>query len=127
MEKLNRPVFVYGILKGQDGARAGIVKNFRLIDMGWFPAAIPASTPQAIKGELIMVNDATIAEFDRIEGAPTFYAREKITVEIDDGDKVDAEMYVITEGYRDRESISTARLAISVTMSGTTYEFCSVG
>ena len=109
----NRPVFVYGILKGRYDSQTAFVPQYRLIDMGWFPAAIPAGFEDKIKGELIYVDEAEIEEFDRIEGAPTFYNRETVSVELVGQDTVEAEMYVINKDHWPKESESTDRLAIN--------------
>ena len=109
----NRPVFVYGILKGRYESQTAFVPQYRLIDMGWFPAAIPAGFEDKIKGELIYVDDDEIEEFDRIEGAPTFYNREMVSVDLVGKDKVEAEMYVINNLYWPTVSERTDRLTIN--------------
>ena len=124
------PVFVYGILKGRDDAIKGMVPNFRLIDMGNFPAAIPSQG--FIRGELIYVDDATIEEFDRIEGAPNFYRREKVTVVVQNGDEeegeveqedVEAEMYVVNESFWKKRSKATPRLDVKMSGMGNVYTY----
>ena len=114
----NRPVFVYGILKGRHEAQTAFVPQYRLIDMGWFPAAIPAGFDDKIKGELIYVDEDEIEEFDRIEGTPTFYTREMVSVELVGKDKVEAEMYVINRDHWPTESESTDRLTINAVGTG---------
>jgi gamma-glutamylcyclotransferase (GGCT)/AIG2-like uncharacterized protein YtfP len=110
-----KPIFVYGILKHRyANAQQALVPRFRLVDMGWFPAAIPAPTG-AIKGELIFVSDETIQEFDMIEGHPNFYVRTDVEVEIGEGNQVEmvkAQMYVINEEYHGRISEPTMKLDI---------------
>ena len=128
------PVFVYGILKGRHDAKPGMVPNFRLIDMGSFPAAIPSGGPANgfVRGELIYVDDATIEEFDRIEGAPNFYKREKVTVVVQDGDEeegeveqeeIEAEMYVVNKSYWDKLSEQTPRLDVQHSPMGDVYTY----
>ncbi len=116
------PVFVYGILKGRENAEKGTVKGFRLIDMGSFPAAIPSNEGHNICGELIFVDDDTITRFDMIEGAPSFYRREK--VEVDTGQElVEAEMYVVNESYWEQESSATARLDVDEQTDGLFFTY----
>ena len=116
-------VFVYGILKGRPAAKAATVKAFRLIDMGAFPAAIPSEETDVVKGELIEVDDNMIEEFDRIEGTPTFYTRDKVRVTIEGGEEVDAEMYVINNSYWENPSNASIRLTIQEMEEVTTHEY----
>lgn len=118
---MKHPVFVYGILKGRVDAQPGFVHDYRLVDMGWFPAAIPADDAK-ISGELIFVSDEELEGFDRIEGHPNFYIRTDVEVEVGDGSQtelVHAEMYVINSEYHDRMSEPTHKLDI---VDGT-YEY----
>jgi len=115
-------IFVYGILKGAEGALSAHVYGYRLADMGMFPAAIPAENAKIV-GELIYVDDDRIKDFDRIEGHPNFYARTDVEVETDAGDFIIAEMYVINNAYHDRQSIPTASLDIASTNNQTSYEY----
>jgi len=120
------PIFVYGILKHQyANAQSARVHNFRLIDMGCFPAAIPHNKG-AIIGELIFVDDDTVADFDRIEGHPNFYVRTDVEVETGDGDSVElvkAQMYVVNGSYHERPSQPTGALTIKEVDNETTYEY----
>lgn len=117
------PIFVYGILKGRHDAKTGHVNLHRLIDMGAFPAAVPADAEHSIKGELIYVDHDTVQEFDRIEGAPNFYNREEVEVTLDDGEKTTAEMYVVNSTYWENDSVISNRLAIEESDSKKIYEY----
>jgi gamma-glutamylcyclotransferase (GGCT)/AIG2-like uncharacterized protein YtfP len=120
-----KPIFVYGILKGRADAQPARVQGYRLIDMGSFPAAIPAKGG-AIVGELIFVDDATIEEFDRIEGHPDFYVRTDVIVETGDGDSVElhqAQFYVVDQSYHDAPSLDTGALVIKKREDETLYEY----
>jgi len=106
------PIFVYGILQGREDAIEGTVKGYRLIDMGSFPAAVPCDSKCTVGGELIYVDDNTLEDFDRIEGAPSFYKREKVFVGT--GNKtVEAEMYVVNKNSWKAPSIRSLRLKIN--------------
>ena len=119
-------IFVYGILKGRyANAQPAQVNGFRLVDMGCFPAAIPAEEGTII-GELIAVDDKTVEEFDMIEGHPNFYVRTGVEVETDDGDQVElheAQMYVVTEAYHTHDSGPTGSLSIEERDGVTLYEY----
>lgn len=87
-------VFVYGTLRrGQHNARVlsdsvycGMSRTesiYTMLHLGGFPAIIPALASCAgvsIVGEVYAVDDATLADLDRLEGAPDFYRREMITL-----------------------------------------------
>ena len=106
-----RKVFVYGILKrGVEESKAK-VHGFRMVDMGWFPAAIPHEDG-TIHGELLEVTDDEVASFDRTEGHPNFYVRTDVEVEGQDGTKFDAEMYVIGKDHWHIQSEPTGSLEI---------------
>ncbi len=126
MEKPLRVLFIYGILKRRyPNAQQAKVRNFRLIDLGQFPAAIPEDG-SVIIGELIAVDDETVEEFDMIEGHPNFYIRTDIEVEIDDGSLVEiqqAQMYVIHKSYHDFISYQTRFLAIKEEGDEILYEY----
>lgn len=113
-----RNVFVYGILKQNDPALRAKVHNYRLIDMGWFPAAIPADGHTVI-GELLEVTDSEVQDFDRIEGHPNFYERTPVEVELQNGETLEAEMYVINSDYHRADSFPTPSLDIN----DTEYEY----
>jgi gamma-glutamylcyclotransferase (GGCT)/AIG2-like uncharacterized protein YtfP len=120
------PIFVYGILKNSPGAQPARVSGYRLIDMGMFPAAVPADDSQIV-GELIFVDDARVAMFDRIEGTPSFYTREKVDIEVGDGNQtelIEGEMYVINKKFWDVPSQDTFSLKIvNGGHDATTYEY----
>jgi gamma-glutamylcyclotransferase (GGCT)/AIG2-like uncharacterized protein YtfP len=100
-------VFVYGTLKQAYGnfavvddlfesGAAGTVSGFKLIDLGSFPAAL-VSDGETIRGELLTLNQPSTAlrRLDRLEGVPTLYTRETVTVALDDGTEKTAFMYVL--------------------------------
>lgn len=87
-------VFVYGSLMqgyGNHGlltessttfkGRAS-VEEFALHSLGSFPAAVPcAGNGSVIHGEVYLVSDSTLARLDRLEGHPTFYERQVVTLQ----------------------------------------------
>ena len=119
---MNRPVFVYGILKRRPDAKPGKVAGFRMFDYGGFPAAVPSGDTDVLVGELIHVDDETVERFDMIEGYPNFYDRQGVKVETEDGEVVDAEMYVVTESNW-QPSVPTNRLIVDKVEERTTYEY----
>lgn len=119
---MNRPIFVYGILKRRPDAKPAIVPGFRMVDMGHFPAAIPGEEDDALIGELIFVDDDTVEHFDMIEGYPNFYDRQGVKVVTEEDETIEAEMYVVTEPYW-KDSIPGDRLLVKTEAKFTTYEY----
>ena len=119
-------IFVYGILKRRyANAQKARVNGYRLVDLGAFPAAIPHEGG-AVIGELIYVNNETVAEFDMIEGHPHFYVRTDVEVEVGDGDNaelVQAQMYVVNQDHHHRQSLPTGSLTIEDVGNEMTYEY----
>jgi gamma-glutamylcyclotransferase (GGCT)/AIG2-like uncharacterized protein YtfP len=89
---LSERLFVYGTLR-RGGPRESflrgcpflgrhVVKGFRLLDLGAFPAAVPG--PGAVVGELYELRDDAILEFlDAVEGvddAPPLFRRDRVEV-----------------------------------------------
>jgi gamma-glutamylcyclotransferase (GGCT)/AIG2-like uncharacterized protein YtfP len=83
-------VFVYGtlmqgehnhrLLATEDAAYLGPCTTepaFTMYHLGGFPAVAPEGDT-AIRGELYVVGDATLAALDRLEGHPSFYLRTTI-------------------------------------------------
>ena len=84
-------VFVYCTLKAGHGNHRALEKAeklgtcvlngpFTLIDLGWFPGLIeaPSKAQNKVLGEVYLIDEATLAVLDRIEGHPNFYERKKI-------------------------------------------------
>lgn len=110
MEQVKHLIFVYGTLMAGcgnhrllDGATLiGDVRttpDFTMLHLGGFPGVVREGTTSII-GELYEVDDPDMLNrLDRLEGHPTFYRREEIT--IDDGRKV--EVYLLpSEWLKDR-------------------------
>lgn len=51
-------------------------------DVGSFPALVPTENGQNVLGELYLVDDATLARLDRLEGCPRLYRREQVTIQL---------------------------------------------
>ena len=98
MAKKNCPrVFVYGTLKrGHHNhrllespnikdtmylGRCRITGNFRMIDLGNFPAVQRTTGvgPQSIYGEVYQISEETLDGLDMLEGNGSFYTREKVS------------------------------------------------
>lgn len=84
-------VFVYGTLRYGMGAHRmlrdseylGVTETedgFALMDMGSCPAMVPAAAGR-VRGEVYLVDPATLADLDRYESHPRLYRRTPIGVE----------------------------------------------
>lgn len=111
-------LFVYGSLREgfhnhrfleEAGARRrpGIfhtADGFRMLDLGSFPALLrspPLDVPTSCCGEVYELPDeAAFAPFDQLEGHPTFYCREVITVGNPGLDIVNAWVYLLVDSPR---------------------------
>ena len=76
--------------------------RFRMINLGSFPALVKGDGN--VKGEVYEVNPATLGRLDRLEGAPSFYHRESINVEVS-GQVVAAQAYVLSRADDGREIV----------------------
>ena len=47
-------------------------RDYRMADLGPFPACVPCASACTIKGELFEVGTNAMAALDRLEGYPTF-------------------------------------------------------
>jgi len=84
-------LFVYGTLRtGEPNHRllegaehvgpARTEARFRMVDLGAYPAIV-ADGATSIEGELYDVDDSLLAQLDRFEGHPRFYARSAVAIE----------------------------------------------
>lgn len=100
-------VFVYGtLMKGHGNARLldgipmemeGVIKGADMFDLWGFPGILKGTG--TVKGEVYYVDDATLANLDRLEGvAHGLYTREPVTVHGHDGSKVKAQAYFYASG-----------------------------
>ena len=106
-------IFVYGLLKNYtDAKQEAWVSGYRLIDLGYFPAAIPDNidydsklglfNKHIICGQLIYVDKETLHNFDILEGCPNFYYRQVINIEVPSGDTTEivlGQMYCLTNRF----------------------------
>ena len=82
-------VFVYGTLKrggalhhaleSSEFLAVGALPNYALHDLGWFPGIVPEEGTLT-RGELFRVDEETLADLDQIEGTPSLYRREIVSV-----------------------------------------------
>ena len=98
-------VFVYGsllrglqnhrrYLEGQELVGHGCIPG-RIYSLGYFPGLKPALLPdQTVKGELYSVDPECRERLDRLEGHPNFYRRERVTVDLENGARSQAWVYV---------------------------------
>jgi gamma-glutamylcyclotransferase (GGCT)/AIG2-like uncharacterized protein YtfP len=93
-------VFVYGTLrKGEHNAhvlgdsaycgKSSTAPDYILLHLGGFPAIVPAPAGAGVSivGEVYECDAQTMRDLDRLEGCPSFYYREQITLP-DNGDQV---------------------------------------
>jgi gamma-glutamylcyclotransferase (GGCT)/AIG2-like uncharacterized protein YtfP len=83
------PVFVYGSLrKGMHNHRVmgsskllaeATLTGFDMYQVSSFPAIVVGEG--GVKGEIYLVDNATLARLDRLEGHPRMYRREVVTVQ----------------------------------------------
>lgn len=105
-------VFVYGtlmqgegnhrLLATEDAAYLGPCDTepvFTMYHLGGFPAVAPEGDT-AIRGELYVVGDRTLAALDRLEGHPSFYTR--TTIRLAGGSEVLAYVMPAERIARDR-------------------------
>ncbi|MGO8992060.1 MAG: gamma-glutamylcyclotransferase [Polyangiaceae bacterium] len=87
---MNHLVFVYGsLMRGQGNhrllERARFVRAahtsaaFTLVDLGAYPGLLAGGTT-AVRGEVYVADDETLAALDRLEGHPNFYRRQGIAL-----------------------------------------------
>ena len=111
MQDQTTSVFVYGTLLtgyGNHGlvsglvvdVKPGTVSGFRLYDLGAFPGARPAPD-FGVRGEMLTLEDPkeALRRLDRLEGVPTLYTRERVTVAFDDGTTGEAWIYVLARTH----------------------------
>lgn len=107
-------VFVYGsLMRGMGNHRvigatgtfegkATSLATFSMVSLGAFPGIIfGGSTP--IAGETYLIDDATLANLDRMEGHPHFYCRTEIA--LDDGTLAQAYLLPRGKGHEVRDAV----------------------
>lgn len=114
-------IFVYGTLKQhqpnfpiiKSGVFCGIGRldeayGLRMVSMGSFPALIPSgkNSSQEIIGEMWSIDDEAFKNVDYLEGYPTFYDREQLTI-LDSADREHiCWVYFIPDELSSRELMS---------------------
>lgn len=104
-------VFSYGTLMFPDVWRAVVRKDFAQIEgmlQGYaiyrvrneeFPGIVPADASQSVSGVLYLdVDDRSVRRLDRFEG--TFYRRETVTVQCNDGWQRQGAAYIVDDWSR---------------------------
>ncbi len=110
-------IFVYGTLREGQGNWGAILsplkgedaktnKKYKMHSYGGFPAVYKTKDGGVrITGELFEIDAPTLEKVDRLEGNPTWYNREEITVTTDKGKEVVAWMYIMPDdGYISKHS-----------------------
>lgn len=95
MERKLHKVAVYGTLMAGERnerwaadalERKPCVIRGTLYDTGWgYPAFVPSEDCGEVQAELLTVTEATLARMDRLEGCPSLYRRERVTVALTGG------------------------------------------
>ncbi|MCS6989029.1 MAG: gamma-glutamylcyclotransferase [Chloroherpetonaceae bacterium] len=105
---MNPYLFVYGTLrKGARGGRFMIERSehvgegkieAKLYQVSWYPAAIRA-TGSYVVGDVFRLRnpEETLKRLDEYEDAPNLYVREEIKVEMNDGRKLKAWVYLFNQ------------------------------
>jgi gamma-glutamylcyclotransferase (GGCT)/AIG2-like uncharacterized protein YtfP len=104
-------VFTYGslmfpdvwraVVKGQYSSTAGEVNGYlrRCVKQQTYPGLIRGVRHDVVVGRVYFNIDAIdLARLDRFEG--TYYRREKVDVLLEDGARVNAELYLFKDAYR---------------------------
>lgn len=108
-----KTVFVYGSLKkgfgnhrflsDQEMLGKGYVEGFEMYSLGRFPGIKEGQG--RVVGELYRVDEDTFRALDRLEGHPVMYQRQLNLVTTDEGDKVEAWVYVYQGNPSDDELV----------------------
>jgi gamma-glutamylaminecyclotransferase len=53
---------------------------FDLVDLGAYPAIVVSDRGTAVRGELYVVDERTLARVDELEGHPRYYRRQHLTL-----------------------------------------------
>jgi gamma-glutamylcyclotransferase (GGCT)/AIG2-like uncharacterized protein YtfP len=69
----------------------GYVSDFAMFSMGGYPMIVPGY--EQVRVEVYEVGETTFCALDALEGFPHFYDRKRVTVHLDNGDKVKAWIY----------------------------------
>lgn len=86
---------------------ATVVGDFRMYDLGYFPAVRKALFGSPVRGEVYDVSRAVLAQLDRLESHPHFYCREKVRWSDSEGRRGEAWMYFLVQ-ETDAPSIDVA-------------------
>ena len=108
-------IFVYGTLKRGHGNHhlletatflgvAVTAPEFTMLRLGGFPGIVRSGETE-IKGELYEVDDATLRRLDRLEGHPSFYERQSLTVTMTDGSVLEVESYILPTSWLDSRQV----------------------
>ena len=103
--KPGQHIFVYGTLKQNHGNNR-LLKNAKFIGKGrtvqdhfvMLDGGYPTVIPQGkfhVRGELFLVEDqTTLNNLDALEGVPYLFDHHEVTIKLDEGEEVEAVMYV---------------------------------
>ena len=87
-----------GIYEGK-----GCISGYDMYDLGYYPGIKPGAGQ--VKGELYSVNAEIMADIDRLEGEGSYYLRRYDLVEMENGKKAFAAIYVFNGDVSDKPLI----------------------
>lgn len=103
---MNKILAVYGTLRSGYGNNSyclrnsrslgvGYVSGMKMYSNGYFPICTRSgSVADRVVVELFSVVEGDLAKCDRLEGHPSFYQRETVEVLKEDGQVIEADMYL---------------------------------
>ena len=110
-------LFVYGTLKRGFRLHSFLKKarylgeatlsGFKMYDLGWYPAIVPGKG--CVQGELYEVDWKTLLLIDEVEEEGEEYRRELLEVELEDGRRLEAFVYVYLGDVSERLEVKSGR------------------
>lgn len=80
---MGHKLFTYGILRptpDEPALARNVTIPATMVDLGAFPAVLQLGGIYTTTGDVIEIDQATLAQYDKIEGVPTLYKRQTIDI-----------------------------------------------
>ncbi|MCS7231973.1 MAG: gamma-glutamylcyclotransferase family protein [Elusimicrobiota bacterium] len=113
-EKLKQYLFVYGsllshnsrnyLLKDSKFIGKAILENYGLYKISWYPGIVSKEGSKVV-GEVYEVDDVTLEKIDNFEGEGELYKRERVIVNLEKGEKIEAWTYVYLNEVKEENFI----------------------